>query len=70
MKDLEDKKFNVTLDISEIDDMLSALGFFCRDYPQDGSKITKRAMEKLEAKLWKTIRTAATKNLKQKGFIK
>lgn len=57
MKTTPKKIKPVKLSGDEIDDLLSALSFFMDKYPdRDGSVVTRKAMGKLSAKLWKALK--------------
>jgi hypothetical protein len=48
----------IDLTRQELDDIISALGYFQDDYPdRKGSVHTRRAMAKIEKKLWKAIKS-------------
>lgn len=46
----------VDLNRQEINDLISALHYFCEAYPDEGATVTKAAMGKLTGKLWKVLR--------------
>jgi len=47
---------SLNFDRQEINDLLSAISFFLKEYPKKGSKQTRKAMELLSKKLWKELK--------------
>lgn len=53
------RDYSVRLSDQELDDLLSALSYFMREYPggKKENPQTMRAMNKLSKKLWKVMRS-------------